>query len=56
MTVREPPIFPAALRRDVLLLIAIKLLLLFLLYRIFFAPHEIPALGGDQVARHLLGP
>ena len=51
----DAPILPRAVRRDVVLLICVKLLALFVIYRVFFAPHEVPPLSPAQVMTRLLG-
>jgi hypothetical protein len=50
------PIFSRSLRREVIFLVLVKLALLFLIYRFFFAPYETPPLSQDVITRHLLGP
>lgn len=51
------PILPWAVRRDVLILISIKLAALAAIYWLFFAPHERPAAPRPaDVAAHLLDP
>jgi hypothetical protein len=50
------PIFSRSLRREVLFLVLVKLALLFLIYRLFFAPYETPSLSQDVITHHLLGP
>ncbi|MGD0142427.1 MAG: cytochrome oxidase putative small subunit CydP [Rhizomicrobium sp.] len=48
------PIFPWAVRRDVLILISIKLAALAAIYWLFFAPHERPEPRPVDIAAHIL--
>jgi hypothetical protein len=50
------PILPWAVRRDVLILISIKLAVLAAIYWLFFAPHVRPAPAPADITRHLLDP
>jgi hypothetical protein len=50
------PILPWAVRRDVLILISIKLLALASIYWLLFAPHERPEPRPADIAAHLLDP
>jgi hypothetical protein len=48
------PILPWAVRRDVLILISIKLMVLAAIYWLFFAPHARPEPAPADIAHHLL--
>jgi hypothetical protein len=48
------PILPWAVRRDVLILISIKLAVLAAIYWLFFAPHARPEPRPAEIAAHLL--
>jgi hypothetical protein len=48
------PILPWAVRRDVLILISIKLAFLAAIYLLFFAPHARPEPAPADIAHHLL--
>ena len=48
------PILPWAVRRDVLLVIALKLLAIAAIYAVFFAPHAQPEPAPAAIAAHLL--
>jgi hypothetical protein len=48
------PILPWAVRRDVLLIIALKLLAIAAIYALFFAPHAQPEPRPADIAAHLL--
>ncbi len=48
------PIFPWVLRRDVLILISIKLFALAAIYWLFFLPHERHEPRPAEVAAHIL--
>ena len=50
------PILPWAVRRDVLILISIKLAVLAAIYWLFFAPLVRPAPAPADIAHHLLDP
>jgi hypothetical protein len=48
------PIFSWRLRRDVLILISLKLAVLGAIYALFFAPHSRPEPRPAEIAAHLL--
>ena len=48
------PILPWAVRRDVLILVSAKLLVLAAIYCLFFAPHARPDPRPAEIAAHLL--
>lgn len=50
------PIFPKPLRREIIVLICVKVAALFLIYQLFFADREVPPLNHDAVSRHLTSP
>lgn len=50
------PVFSKALRREVIILVLVKLAALFLIYQIFFAPYKAPPLSREKLMHHLLGP
>jgi hypothetical protein len=43
-------------RRDVIVLICVKLAALWLIYQFFFKPHEVPPLQPAALTAHLIGP
>ncbi len=47
--------FPTALRKEVIVLIAVKIAALALIYQLFFAPATRGELDGGAVAAHVLG-
>lgn len=47
--------FPRPLRREILILLAVKIVLLTTLYFAFFAPHHRPTLGPEAITSRLLG-
>jgi hypothetical protein len=47
--------FPKAVRRDVIILLCIKAILLMLIYFVFIAPVARPEPDGRTTAAHLLG-
>ena len=53
---REGPILPRAVRRDVVILIGIKLIALFAIYQVFFKPNEHAPFHPAEVAQHIFGP
>jgi hypothetical protein len=52
---REMPLLPRQVRRDIIVLICIKLAALWLLYQLFFNSHGVPDLQPAQLATHLIG-
>ncbi len=52
---KEGAMFPNTLRREILLLIAVKAALLLALYFLFFSPAHRPTLTPDRLSAHLLG-
>ena len=50
----KSPILPLAVRRDVVLLICIKLAALWAIYQVFFKPYEMPVLQPAEIAAHIL--
>jgi hypothetical protein len=53
---RDTPILPRRVRRDVIVLICVKLAALWLIYQVFFNPHEAPPLRPAALTAHLIGP
>ncbi len=51
----DAPILPRAARRDIIVLIGVKLAALLAIYLIFFRPHELPPLKPAQVAAQIVG-
>ena len=49
------PMFPKIVRRDVIILLCIKAVLLTLLYYAFVAPVSKPEPSGQAMAAHLIG-
>jgi hypothetical protein len=49
------PILPRAARRDIIVLVCVKLAALLAIYLFFFRPHELPPLKPAQVAAQILG-
>ena len=48
------PILPLAVRRDIILLICIKLAVLWIIYQMFYKPYEMPAFQPAEITGHIL--